>query len=1342
MTIVRNTFEKGVHEGYEPAFQPQGSLRDSLNGRIISITEGNYAWECVSGNYVYFTLTTGYVPIGAIEGNNILYLFTAHEDDDGEGQIIAISNTGTTRILLQEDLGFSLSGSITGFYLEETTSIKRIYWTDGINPPRSMNVADTTNYIYQPQNYTWYYVIGNYVTDTGTGTNYGLYEAFYTEDRASDFVSGGIGTNIILYRIPDNLNFDPNVSFGNILCRGRITGTLPFSGYYFAFRMITNDGYYTAWSPPSYMFSIFKPVDQQTGTSREVLVTNWQRHIIEDIETQSEYGLQIQISGLDTKFKYVELLAFRGLSLDTIDTGRIVAKTQIISETVTINVDQYSGREISFDEYAATTVTISKCSDMIDIRGYNTLVDITEEGQIGTEQQLGGCTIETAVQPVPLDVQNLPYADDDRAMMGLYAQGPDGVVNGTIMPFCWYKVEGSDVYGYPNYDGSSLSSTPATRPYILGLYPYPGWTGGAGNTVTPVMRISKYHDYRSGENVYETHDVPDVIGTKGVMQNIMAGYWERETYRFGILPISKTGKPMYVRWIGDHSFEKRNGNFLPCLQPNGTVGGVIHNNITSLYDYTSINPEGYETYLYANVLYPLISVDLTDIIDQISGFCIVRAPRDKQLIGEGVVEFAVFDNASEGTIRHIRRPSHPQIYQATNAGGLNGAIVPNWDFLWYTNPEHVVNDETPSWGINDKLQVVRVNTVKHGGPSSRSLEISSSHNAAAKYYNNGILSPIYEPGVVSYLPMAPGEQSEIISRTSANRTVINKAEYNSSADPRRWDIGSKGMIIALDQDWPYGTYNYGPETEFAHEKFYIAQQFRAKTTLYNGQSDYGLANTEYVFTGHYQQVTDDFKAAIAIGGKYIAKDIQVFGGDCYINVFNWLRIQQDQKNLVTSSGVTGYNNYSYTALIPIQSTLNTDTRIGKNVALNWPKSTSSLRHYNNGVSWSRLDGIDGPDPELIPSQVVNTAYSNPESLKKNIGVPVGFLNETVYRNRVRYSPKKVPGESQDSFRTYRALDYLDIVGLGNRLVRIAKKTGRLFFWQDTAFGYIPVEERALQSLELGQPVQLGMGSTLDKYDEASDYYGLQHRTGLSLTPSGFVWIDFSKRKFMYFNPGGSLQDLTEKLGLNIFVNNLSYIYGTADAVHNGLGIATGYDPVTEITYFTFRSTREGNYCIGIDTTRMLYHGKYSYYPEFYAVLGNALMRYWSYEGLNIYADDKSRTQLFGEDVEYYVDMIIRGELDISKKFYKCIARGVNNFFTNVQYSALYNINTGSFDKIISEAVNDTHYLYRNGEWWFGIPEDTDGSRIEDLMLRIKLSGSTEEGKVRLYELLTYYTKMF
>ena len=93
------------------------------------------------------------VPIGQAVIDNELVIFTTKADssiDSNKDKIYKIwfeNNILNGKLMFEGDLGFNYSNPIETLSFYENTDIKRVYWVDGINQPRVINIAAASDTI-------------------------------------------------------------------------------------------------------------------------------------------------------------------------------------------------------------------------------------------------------------------------------------------------------------------------------------------------------------------------------------------------------------------------------------------------------------------------------------------------------------------------------------------------------------------------------------------------------------------------------------------------------------------------------------------------------------------------------------------------------------------------------------------------------------------------------------------------------------------------------------------------------------------------------------------------------------------------------------------------------------------------------------------------------------------------------------------------------------------------------------------------------------------------------------------------------------------------------------------
>ena len=151
---------KGLNKDAAPVDQPEGSYRYAKN-ILSNETAGAISNE--PGNIAGGRVPVGHTVIGSIETtDDIIILFTT--DNGGTHTVTKYdSNSDVATVVLQTfpgnspnnidfDLKFSTANPIEGTYKIDPDDNLLIYWTDNVNPPRSLNVTrqltGTFNFIY------------------------------------------------------------------------------------------------------------------------------------------------------------------------------------------------------------------------------------------------------------------------------------------------------------------------------------------------------------------------------------------------------------------------------------------------------------------------------------------------------------------------------------------------------------------------------------------------------------------------------------------------------------------------------------------------------------------------------------------------------------------------------------------------------------------------------------------------------------------------------------------------------------------------------------------------------------------------------------------------------------------------------------------------------------------------------------------------------------------------------------------------------------------------------------------------------------------------------------------
>lgn len=142
--ITLSQASTGLNLNLNPRVSKQGSLTYALNAVVAGFDGQGISYQDELGNSLYCQLPNGYIPIGRlniIESNTILMWMVNPETGDSEiGKIV---DGAYSTLINSKCLGFSINHPIHKvFYRINVACGTEVYWTDGLNGRRFINLDD------------------------------------------------------------------------------------------------------------------------------------------------------------------------------------------------------------------------------------------------------------------------------------------------------------------------------------------------------------------------------------------------------------------------------------------------------------------------------------------------------------------------------------------------------------------------------------------------------------------------------------------------------------------------------------------------------------------------------------------------------------------------------------------------------------------------------------------------------------------------------------------------------------------------------------------------------------------------------------------------------------------------------------------------------------------------------------------------------------------------------------------------------------------------------------------------------------------------------------------------
>jgi len=1131
MEPIKNKVSEGLHLDFNPFNQPVNTMRDNRNGIITDLEDGSHVWANLNGTSLIFELD----PNDNIMANcwirerlflivlnivkDYVVIYEALYDETGDFTSLENRWEGSNT-----ELNLSLDHpirAIFGFY--ENDKVQRIYWTDNFNPPRVINVKDD-----------------NRVT---------------IEEKFANFfpiIDPGYGT----------FTFDSLVAGGN--CKAGI--------HFFAWRLF-KEGYYTDWSYLSSGVPVLETAVMITYDAYQEM----QGAAPNEVTSKK---IRIVLSDLDTDYDSIQVAAFYSNDYNSAQAGVIFYDGDISGTSMTLD---YLGNEnlgtVTIDDLLETTVVIETCKDMAHIKKRNIFANIKEREEIdvsGVHSEGKNNEMEVTMEPIRhglmLDSTGYPgnsWSTGNKALSAIKNGMTEMASVGDLYPFIYYKAVTECTFD----DGAMGTRTiPAGNIFKLEMVlDVVDLTTGSAK---PITFKSKYRPASAGAfdlntNVSETKEIyNDYYNFKNpYFVNNFRGYPRGETVRLGVTFFDKTGRPFFTRHLYNTEtsfgglYNIGPGDFTSSPPGDGSTYGGLSQTHYAIWE--SLVSDIPKAIVGSSLGIRVSGIDITDIKDKIGGFSIVRAPIERQRVAYGVLNGMIAEGASSNDIK-VKAPfrnvdSDADLY---DKGYSFWCPEDMFNFTGFSiQPGDKIRNEyylTPC--VADESEQVNFNGMGR--------EESDSYCLYQKflYYTddtgagtNGELLEEHEVSV--YTKYQIGDASAVdgivIDPSNANKLFFDETTFAGL----RSHATRQGIII-FDELEASGTNIKGKHNlSWSNPQLLMCSVFRENSNPYGGLGDSALANTLYIGTGHYQEINDDVLNDIYDGANYIFNDIDIYGGDTYVCMFDFMHMLKNEDRL----GV--YSGFNHSVIVPIETRINLDYREGDHIAKNRSYDTSNTdgmrRNSTKGHNWDDFNYNDG--------------YSSDNIDDYYLALPYNFRLENKFDARMRYSAAKSYGELEDNFRKFSALNYMDVSTEYGSITNIKSKFSKVIYWQRDAVGYIPINERALSTNQFGDPVQLGVGGIFERYDEMIDKLGNSNQFGLVESNAGFHWYDAVRKVFVSIANNLQFSHDSIAKGLDSFFvndipNNMDQYDFTSPNIN--FGIVGGFDIRNKLIFVTFRMPGE------------------------------------------------------------------------------------------------------------------------------------------------------------------------
>lgn len=1290
---LNNRFFAGMHKDNDYSMRPENTYDDALNFRLTNVSGSSYILEEVDGNIVSFSITSGYTSIGYGVIKNKLIIFSTDGTNGQVGllSINRITGIGSSYTVLYSDVSnpsndkfnFDLANRIEAYGIPIDSITENVYWWDNLNQPRVINILDPS-----------------------------------------------LSSRTVAY-----FGYQIKTFLGEITLDSVITGSVEGGSVSYFYRLRTKSGYATPIALMTAVYPVTNNIPVPGGTAPNFGKDNYQNINGVSSNESSSIGFKIKITNVSQVFDYIDVGVIHYSAFNTADY-----------------IGYFDSKNIT-----GTTMYFDHTSDNNSLLETLTEIDLNVGVLYIEKNKTGGYAKSRGV------LSNISLGDNERI------KEFETIVKAAV------------VTGYPNgiywkwdvlsvltdeYPGSSVARGDNILPYL-----------GHSPRASQSIPIPKYNGLN--KNIEITNDYVDDKGVKVggelksffrspvVYSNPNNSY--KQWYSFGIQLYDVIGSPIGVIHIAD----------IPAPGEDDTWDGSAVVSSTKFNLFTD-NADGlYLNHLFIR-FYGIPFDVLTTAPAVVSAFSIVMCPVEKTVLAHGLIQPVIW--ANEFGLDEYRPSAFVPLLDNIQGSVIDAptypaSVVSPFDPLYaiqapefqFQNPEPIVTSANDKI-ITGKCYWPKAISNAQGALSTPKNEDTYYHDLIFPDNINGVGNEgsyfarigdktvgQFGTGTMEKLWGDLKETTSLVKNVLETLSVetpygawllshdkfsyfngkpfvpLNFTLIQSNLTYIRGWLSTKLLLLKLnervrtDASIADLTDNVNPATPTSPKTFapdgiaaiskLQAYYIRPNGSPYGGTSASALANREYIGTGHYQLL--DNATYVANGNSWKFDNVGVIGGDCYLQVFGFVRMTP-----VSSIAATAYERIGTITAYVCQSRINALMRQGY----------FGLKN-DLAVNTFPTNAISDVNPEQY---IYNTAYSSTQNSIKYAAFDSNknYQSNLPYRNY--YTDKKFLGQTLDLFRIFPVNNLMDLDPRFGEIVNIRSKGNKIFYWQEDSFGYLPIEEKILSGQDQAQVV-LGIGGALQRYDGIEEVHGNQQQWGLIETENGFVWLDVKRRQILAAsnNEGGLVQlSLIEGIESYLKTDNRFVVELIGDNTHAkeekpllNIGINGGFDPKYKTAYITVLQSEYGgqNFTIRVNVLANCTEGFDSRLPGIWFNVKNDIFISNKADDNRVFAEN------YGPICNFYGDQYNSNlTVIISPRSQEVLFDNMEMLIKDFGVQGIYAENPGYFFDLLEysntfQSVSEyltrmdrRTYRFYNRKWHWSVPTEAR-RRLVDYFLKVKFS---------------------
>lgn len=333
--------------------------------------------------------------------------------------------------------------------------------------------------------------------------------------------------------------------------------------------------------------------------------------------------------------------------------------------------------------------------------------------------------------------------------------------------------------------------------------------------------------------------------------------------------------------------------------------------------------------------------------------------------------------------------------------------------------------------------------------------------------------------------------------------------------------------------------------------------------LYKGNSYEAKKRTNYIEIGEYQPINVS---------NYYCKN----PGDTFIQNFTFTKL------IKTDTEVYSKNSQQHTELVSFKVETSVDLK---------NRNDLSLTPWDNRFQ-----------PQYDEYQNYNKVYSQQSNLIKTRDIDYKFKKTNNFDTTIISTKTKVPGEIIDNWTDIQVNNVMHLKGQYGPINSLYSFKDNIYAFQDTGIAYISILPRVQTQASDGLSLELGLGAVLQNYEYVTTESGSINKWGITNSSAAIYYYDALNKSFNSFK--GQIEGVSDTKGMHIHFQNNSIL--TNLKIDNPLikqGVSSGYDYINNDVFMSFHQG-DKSFTISYNENKQNFVSFYDYIPSMYISKGD------------------------------------------------------------------------------------------------------------------------------------------